>query len=169
MQYDRFITVGRGCSCCIVLDCTLHTVQCFPTSLPDVFKARPQVVVRLTSRTLHAALAAWVDFAHRSTEKDAVLRLAAGRLRNATLAKVWLRCHAPIRSSCAGQCCRAPLLRVAQRCLCRHAASWCRCVVVPLQAFTSMRDYAARRIIGKEHLRRALQLLSHAAAAKVGI
>lgn len=47
-----------------------------------------QVMAQLLSRTLHAAFVSWVDFAHRSAEKGTMLRLAAGKLRNATRAKV---------------------------------------------------------------------------------
>jgi hypothetical protein len=47
-------------------------------------------------------------------------------------------------------------------------AASCTCALLRLQAFSAVRDYAARRATGREHLRCALQLLSHVETAKVG-
>lgn len=61
----------------------------FPNSICNSVSNPVQVMAQLVSRTLHAAFTAWLEFAHRSAEKDAMMRLAAGRLHNVTLAKVW--------------------------------------------------------------------------------
>ncbi len=51
------------------------------------------MLTQLVNRTLHAGFAAWVDEARRRAEKATLLQLAAGRLRNASCAKV--RCQLP--------------------------------------------------------------------------
>lgn len=61
----------------------------------------------------------------------------------------------------------APLLDHAACVLDWRLAASCTCALLRLQGFSAVRDYAARRTAGREHLRRALQLLSLAETAKV--
>lgn len=151
-----------------------------------------QVLRQLVLRTQRAAFAAWVDDTQHQIEKAAMLRLAAGKLRNDLCAKVWDKL--PAASSfdiISGGAARRTFAKECSACLQQHkqfqsAASihlqhlLCaflssRVVVtnwrltstsILVQAFTTMKDYAARHAAARAGLQRALLLLSHATAAK---